>query len=155
MDDMDRMLRALPEEAPSSTLADTVRIVVHRRHRRRQVIRTGAASLLGLIGIWLAWPGVAWLSSGAMFASSASWLFGGLDYLNAGSAELLDRLLGGTFALQNAIGGSLAVSIWLGALVLAGAVFLAVDPSTWQFASASSIKGPGPSIAPSSIHVHS
>lgn len=153
MDDMDRMLRSLPQEIPASALASTVRAAVHRRHRRGQMFRRGAASLFAVVGLWLVWPGLAWILSGGMYASSAPWLFGGLDYLNADSADVLNRIWGGTFTLQNAIGGSLAASVWLGALFLCCAIFLAFDAATWQLAWPRPDPGSGSAMAASSLHV--
>ena len=153
-DDIDRLLRALPKEAPSPALASTIRAAVHRRHRRRRAARRGAASILGLLGLWLVWPGVVWISSGEMYASSTSWLLGGLAYLNSESVHVLDGLWSGVFSVQNAIGSSLALSIWLGAFLLCCAIFLALDSASWQSLSVSKDTRGSSGMLASSLHLH-
>ncbi len=87
MDKMDRMLHALPKANPSPDLAVRIRLSIHRRHRRRQLARWTGASLLGLIGLWLVWPGVLWLSSGDLYASGTPWLLGSLNYFDSASLK--------------------------------------------------------------------
>ncbi len=153
MDKMDRMLGALPEEDPSPDLSLRIRLMVRRRHRRRQLVRGTASSLLGLVGLWLLWPGLVWLSSGALYVSGASWLFGGLDYFNAESLDMLNRFWNVTFSAQNAIGSNLAVSIWLGALLVCCAIFLVIDSRAWQPVSGPRSHGGTSTAFASSVHI--
>src|SRR5512135_2253500 len=127
MDKLDRMLSALPQEEPSPELSARIRLLVHRRHRRRQVARWSGASLFGLAGLWLVWPGILWLSSGMLYAPGTPWLMGSLDYLNRESLDMLNGVWNGAFSAQNAIGSALGLSTWLGALSLCCAIFLVID----------------------------
>src|SRR5512143_2201687 len=124
MDELDRMLRALPEEPAPESLAASVSQAVRRRHRRRQMIRRAGAAILAIFGIWLLWPGIVWMSSTELYASGAPWLMGGLDYLNYESMDALTRLWNGALSAQGAIGSTLAVSILLGAVLLCASIFV-------------------------------
>ncbi len=153
MDKMDRMLRALPQEESSPDLARRIYRSVQRRRRRRRAARLTSASLLGLIGLWLTWPGILWLASGALSASGTPWLLGSLDYLSSESIDMANRFLNGTLSAPNAVGSAFALSIWLGALLLCCAIFLAIDPRAWQ-----PLPGPGPhggssTMVASSAHI--
>ncbi|HEX8990613.1 MAG TPA: hypothetical protein VF784_02950 [Anaerolineales bacterium] len=152
MDEMDRLLERLPEEGPSPELATTIILAVHRRHRRRQIAREIAASFLGLLGLWLAWPGISWLSSNELFASGTPWLLGGLNYVNGESLDTLNRLWNTAFSAQTAIGSSIALSVWLGALLVCGAIFLALDARSWQPARRPRVHGGGSTMLASSLH---
>ncbi len=149
MDDMDRLLRALPAESPSPELASLIRAAVLRRHRRRLAIRRSIASVCGLLGFWLAWPGLIWLSSGQMYVSSASWLIGGLGYVSTAS---VDSLWNAAFSVQDAMGSSLLLSIWLGALLLCCAIFLALDSAAWQPTWPPAARGRTSGMLASSLH---
>ena len=132
MDKMDRMLRSLPVHALSPELASNIQASIHHRHLRRRVVRWTAASLLALSGLWLISPAAAWLSSYDLYSSGTPWLIGSADYLSLESVQILDRLWNGMFSLQNMLGSSLAVSIWIGALLLCLAIFCAIDGQAFQ-----------------------
>ncbi len=153
MDKLDRMLGALPEEDPSPDLPARIRQVVHRRHRRRQAARWTSASLLGLLGLWLVWPSILWLSSGAIYASGTSWLAGSLDYLNSESLDMLSGFWSGMFSAQNTVGSALAVSTWFGALLLCCAIFLVIDSRVWQPVSGPHSHGGTSTMLGTSVHI--
>ncbi len=132
MDKLDRMLRDLPREDVPPELAVSIGLAVHRRHRRRQLMRRAGAAVLAVLGVWLLWPGLLWLSSNELYASSAPWLTGGLQYLNEESLAMLSRLWNAMFAVQGTISSSVAVSIVVGALLMCGSIFLAIDIASWQ-----------------------
>ena len=93
MDKMDRMLKALPAPDPAPGLIEHIRSTVHRRRRRRQLLRWTAGVVLVLSRFWLRSPAPSWwLSSGDLYASAAPWLAGTLDYLNLGSFQMLEGL---------------------------------------------------------------
>ena len=152
MDEMDRLLRALPEEGVPDALAARIREAVRRRHQRRLAIRRAAASALAVLGIWLLWPGIAWASSGALFSSGAAWLVDSLQYLNYESADAFGRMWSGTLSAQGAIGSTLAVSILVGALLLCCAIFLAIDPATWLNVPRRTLPARGSTILASGLH---
>ena len=154
MDDMDRVLRALPQEAVSPTLASTIRAMVHRRHHRRRTARRGVAAALAVLGLWLMWPGLIWLSSGEIYAPGTSWLFGGLDFLSYESVDALNRLWSSAFSVQNAIASSLAVAIWVGAILLSCAIFLLLEGAAWQPPSNRGGRGANSGMLVSSLDVH-
>jgi hypothetical protein len=152
-DKLDRMLQALPKANPSPELAARIQRTIHRRHRRRQVTRWGSALALAMLGLWLVWPGVLWLSSGELYASGAPWLLGTVDYLSAESLDMVNGLLNGTLSAQNAVGSTFAFSTWIGALFLCCAIFLAIDARTWQpNAHAGSHRGRS-TMLPASLHI--
>ncbi len=154
MDKMDRMLHALPQDGPSPDLSVMIRAAVHRRHRRRQLVRWTGASLLAAVGLWLISPGIAWVSSGELLAPGTPWLLGSMGYLNYESIEMINSFWNGTFSLQNVIGSSLAFSIWLGALLLCSAIFLAVDSQAVQPPPSKTTGGNRSSeMFPSSVHI--
>lgn len=153
MDKMDRMLGALPQEEPSTDLARRIHRAVQRRHHQRRAARLAGASLLGLLGLWLTWPGILWLASGALNVPGTPWLLGGLDYLGSESLGMVDRFLNSTLSAQNAIGSTFALSIWLGALLLCCAIFLAIDPRAWQPAPGAGPHGGSSTILASSVHI--
>jgi hypothetical protein len=132
MDKLDRMLRALPSDAVPAELASRIGESVRRRHRRGQLARRAGASLLAVLGLWLVWPGIAWMSSTELFASGAPWLTGGLQYLNYESMDALGRLWNGAISAEGAISSTLAISILVGAAFLCCSIFLAVDPVSWR-----------------------
>ncbi len=132
MDKMDRMLHSLPRHSPPPELAAHIQAAVHRRHRRGQALRWIAAGILTVGGLWLVWPAAAWLSSNELFASGASWLAGSTDYLNLESGQMLDRLWNGMFSIQNLLGSSLVVSVWIGVFLLGLAMFCAIDRQALQ-----------------------
>lgn len=152
-DKLDHLLGTLPAERPSPDLSARIRGAIHRRHRRQQTIRWTSASFLGLTGLWLVWPGINWLSSGALYASGSSWLAGGLEYFSAESLELPGRVLNGAFSAQNAIGSALAFSIWLGAFLLCCSIFLVIDSRVWQPVSGSRSHGGNSARLASSVHI--
>ncbi len=153
MDELDRMLQALPREPIPPELAESVRLAVRRRHRRQLAIRRVAALLLALLGAWWLWPGISWISSGELFASGTPWLMGGLDSLNAESLELLDRLWTGAVSMQGAIGSGVALSILLGALLMCCSIFLAIDRASWQPIPGRAPLSGGHTMSPSGIHL--
>jgi predicted anti-sigma-YlaC factor YlaD len=132
MDKMDRMLHSLPRHVPAPELAVHIRAVVRRRHRNRRALRWTAAVVLTLSGLWLVSPAALWLSSNEMYASGTPWLASSLEYLNLESVDIFDRLWNGMFSLQNLLGSSLAVSIWVGLLLLCLAMFCAIDGQALQ-----------------------
>lgn len=152
MDKLDRLLGRLPEEGPAPDLAAAITMTVHRRHRRRQAARGVAASVLGLLGLWLALPGMNWLLSNDLFASGTPWLLGSLNYVNDESLDLVNHLLSTTFSAQTAIGSSIAISIWLGVVLVCCAIFLALDPRSWQFPRPPHVQGRSSTILASSVH---
>ncbi len=152
-DKMDGMLRALPKANPSPELAARITLTIHRRHHRRQVTRWSGALLLGALGLWLAWPGILWLSSGELYVSGAPWLVGSLDYFNSESLDMVNRFLNGTFSAQSAVGSAFAFSTWLGALLLCCAIFLVIDPRAWQPTSRPRSRGGSSTMLPSSVHI--
>ncbi len=152
MDRMDRLLRALPGEDPSPDLAGAILVTIHRRFRRRQVARRVGAFLLGLLGLWLVWPGLAWLSSGEIFAPGTSWFMGGLSYVNSGSLDMLNSLWNTIFSAQNAIGSSVAWSTWLGAVLVCCSIFLALDARAWQSPAGPHVHGGRSTMLASSVH---
>jgi hypothetical protein len=152
MDKMERMLRSLPAEAPSPELSAAIRAAVHRHHRRRQIARLAAAFLMALIGLWLLWPAIELLSSNAPFATGAPWLVGSLTYGSDGSVEMLNGLWDGTFSMQKAIGSTLAFSLWIGALLLCGSIFLALGLSTWQATPKPHAQGGNSTVLARSLH---
>jgi len=152
MDELDRMLRALPEEPVPESLAASVSQGVRRRHRRRQTIRRAAAAILAVLGIWLLWPGIVWMSSNELYASGAPWLMGGLDYLNYESMDALSRLWNGALSAQGAIGSTLGVSILLGAVLLCGSIFVAVDRASWPNVSRRERSARSSTILTSGLH---
>ncbi len=152
-DKLDHMLGTLPVEPPSPGLSARIRGAVHRRHRRRQTLRWAGASLLGLSGLWLVWPGIAWLSSGSLYASSASWVAGSLEYFDSESLDMLSRFLNGAFSAQNAIGSALALSVWLGAFLLCCSIFLVIDSRVWQPVSGPRSHGGNSARLASSVHI--
>ncbi len=153
MDRMDRLLRDLPQDMPDARLIERVLASVHRRHRRRQIARWSGALVLGLAGLWQILPGLDWLSSSELYASGASWLFAGIDYLNYESLDLANRILSGALSAQNLIGASVPFSSWVGALLLCCAIFLALGSEVWQVPLR---PGPGagkPTMQASSLHI--
>jgi hypothetical protein len=90
------------------------------------------AALLGALGVWLLWPGILWILSNGLFASSAAWLTSGLDYLNYETSEALGLLWNGAVSMQGAIGSNLAMSTVIGAGLVCAAIFLAIDPAAWR-----------------------
>ncbi len=132
MDKMDKLLHSLPRHLPSPELALHIQASIRRRHHTRRALRWGAACVLGLSGLWLISPAAAWLSSNELFSSGTPWLAGGVDYLNLESVEMLDRLWNGMFSLQNLLGSSLVVSIWIGTILLCAALFCAIDGQVFQ-----------------------
>jgi hypothetical protein len=132
MDKMDRLLRRLPSVSTPDGLAASIGLLVQRRHRRSLLWRRASASVLALLGLWLLWPVLAWLSSGEPYASTAPWLAGSLDYINYGSFDWLTRLWSGASSIQGALGSTLDVPVWLGALLLCCSIFLALDLGSWQ-----------------------
>jgi hypothetical protein len=153
MDTLDRMLSALPEDEPSAELSARIRLLVHRRHRRRQVARWSGASLLGLAGAWLVWPAILWLSSSTLYASGTPWLMGSLDYLNHESLDMLNGFWNGAVSAQDAIGTALGLSTWLGALLLCCAIFLVIDSRAWQPASRPRSHGGTSTMLATSVHI--
>ncbi len=153
MDKMDRMLRALPQEQPSPELARRIQRSVLQRHRRRQAARLTSASLLALLGLWLTWPGILWLSSGVLSASGTAWLLGSLDYLGSESIDMATRFLNGTLSAPDVVGSSFALSVWLGALLLCCAIFLAIDPRAWQPVPGRGSHGGSSTMLASSVHI--
>ncbi len=127
MDKLDRMLQSLPKHSPAPGLAAQIQATVRRRHHRRQRARWAAALVLALAGLWLIAPAVAWLSSSELYASGMPWLLSGVEAWNSESLQMADRLWNGMFTLQNTIGSSLVVSIWIGALLLCLAMFVTLD----------------------------
>lgn len=132
MDDMDRLLRVLPSDEPSPGFAAAIAESIRRRHRRRRIVRRSAAAFMCVLGLWLIWPAILWLSSVELYVSGAQWLLGGLSSLNAESTEIMARTWNSVLSAQDALNASVGVSIWLGALLLCGAIFLALDPVPWQ-----------------------
>jgi hypothetical protein len=132
MDKLDRMLQALPNHAPAPELAAQIQATVRRRHQRRQRARWAAASVLGIVGLWLIAPAVAWLSSSNLDASAAPWLLSSWNTINFESIQWMDGLWNGMITLQNSLGSSLAVSMWFGALLLCIAMFLTIDSMGFQ-----------------------
>ncbi len=132
MDDLDRMLDDLPQEPVPPNLAGSVRAAVRRRHRRQLLMRRAVGATLAAMGVWLLWPGLAWISSGELFASGTPWLMGGLDSLNSQSLDLLSRVWNGTVSMQGAVGSDLALSILLGAVFVCCSIFLGIDRAAWQ-----------------------
>jgi hypothetical protein len=153
MDRLDRMLGTLPADDPSPDLSARIRRSVRLRHRRRQVVRWTGASVLGLVGVWLLSPGIAWLSSGALYAPGTTWLAGSLDYLNSESLDMLSGFWNGASSAQNAIGSALAFSIWLGAFLLCCSIFLVIDSRVWQPLSGSRSHGGNSTRLASSVHI--
>lgn len=152
MDDMDRLLGRLPEESPSPSLAAGIAGAVLRRHRRRRAARGVAGAFLGLLGLWLAWPGVSWLASSELFVSGAPWLAGALNSVNDESLEMVNHLWSSSFSTQTAIAASFAPSVWLGALLVCCAIFLALDPRSWQPARNPPGRRGGSTMLASSLH---
>ena len=152
MDELDGLLSRLPEEGPSAGLAAAITTAVHRRHRRRQAARGIAAAFLGLLGLWLASPGISWLLSNDLFSSGTPWLLGGLTYVNDESLDLVNRLSSTAFSAQTAIGSSIALSVWLGALFVGCAIFLALDARAWQPPGRRRVRGGGSTMLASSVH---
>ena len=132
MDKLDRMLQSLPKHSPAPNLAAQIQATIRRRHHRRQRARWAAASVLALAGLWLIAPAATWLTSDELYASGMPWLFGGVEAWNSELFQVADRLWNGMFALQNTIGSSLAVSIWIGALLLCLAMFVTLDWRVFQ-----------------------
>ncbi len=153
MDDLDRMLRDLPDEPIPEALIGSVRAVVRRRHRRQLALRRAAAVLLGTLGVWLLWPAIAWISSGGLYAPGTPWLMGSLDSLGSESLDLLGRVWSGLLSMQGSVGSGLAVSILLGAVFTCCSIFLAVDRASWQPVSESSAGAGRPTMSPSGIHL--
>ncbi len=152
MDELDRLLGRLPEERPSPDLAAAITLAVHRRHRRRQAARGVAAFFLGLLGLWLAWPGISWLLTNDLFASGTPWLLGGLNSVNDESLDMANRLWNTVFSAQTTLGSSVALSVWLGALLVCGAIFLALDAHSWQPARGSRAHGGDSTMLAASLH---
>ena len=132
MDKMDKLLHSLPGYAPAPELAGHVQAAIHRRHHRREAVRWTAAGILTLSGLWLISPAAVWLSSNELYSSGAPWLAGSMDYLNLESVQMLNRLWNGMFSFQNLLDSSLAVSIWIGVLLLCLAMFCAIDRQALQ-----------------------
>ena len=153
MDEMDRMLAALGQDPVPQELVAAVRLEVRRRHRRQLVIRRAAASLLAVVGAWLLWPGLVWVSSNELYSSSAPWLISSLDSLNAESMDLLGRLWNGALSMQGAIGSGLAVSILLGAALLCCSIFLGIDRASWLPNAGQRSMPPTRSISASGVHL--
>lgn len=153
MDKMDRMLRDLPHDAPDASLVERVLASVYRRHRRRQVVRWSGVVVLGLAGLWQILPGLGWLSSSELYASSASWLFAGMDYLNYESLDLANRILSGALSAQNMIGASVQFSSWVGAMLLCCAIFLALGSEVWQVPLRPGSGAGEPGMRASSLHI--
>ncbi len=151
MDRMDRMLHALPSEEPSPELAAAILTSVHRRYRRRQAVRRSAALVLGLLGLWLVWPGLAALSSGELFAPGMPWLMGALNYMNYESFDMVSHLWNSIFSAEGALGASVALSVWIGALLVCGAIFLALDARAWQ-STAGRARGGSSTMLATSLH---
>ena len=152
MDEMDRLLGRLPEEGPSPDLAAAITTAVHRRHRRRQAARGVAASCLGLLGLWLASPGISWLLTNDLFASGTPWLLGSLNSVNDESLDMVNHLWNTAFSAQTSIGSSIAFSVWLGALLVCGAIFLALDARSWQPARRPHAHGGDSTMLAASLH---
>ncbi len=155
MDKMDRMLHSLPQHVPAADLAARVRASIHRRHRRRVVMRGTAALMLALGGLWLILPAASWLSSMESYSSGTLWLASGMDYLNLESLQIVARLWNDMFSLQNMIGSSLVTSIWLGVLLLCLAMFFVVDWRSLQqpIRTAKAIRAGSSTILPSALHM--
>ncbi len=132
MDDLDRMLGDLPPEPVPPDLVASVRAAVRRRHRRQLLVRRAIGATLAAMGMWLLWPGLAWVLSGELFASGAPWLMGGLDSLNSESLDLLSGLWNSTVSMQGAVGSGLALSILVGAVFVCCSIFLGIDRAAWQ-----------------------
>jgi hypothetical protein len=132
MDKMDRMLHSLPGHSSPPELAAHIQAAIHHRHRRAQALRWMAAGALTVGGLWLVWPAAMWLSSDELFSSGAPWLAGSTDYLSLESGQMLDRLWNGMFSIQNLLGSSLVVSVWIGVLLLCLAMFFAIDRQALQ-----------------------
>jgi len=152
MDDMDRLLRALPSDEPSPGFAAAIAESVRRRHRRRRTVRRSVAAFLCALGLWLIWPAILWLSSGELYASGAQWLLGGLNSLNAESTEIMVHTWNSVLSAQDALGASVGVSTWLGALLLCSAIFLALDSAPWQPLPTPRRPDPNPSGLSPSLH---
>jgi hypothetical protein len=131
MDKMDRMLHKLPEQEPSLALAARVKAVIHRRHRRRQILRWSVVIPSLVCGLWMVSPSW-WLSSSDLNASGVPWLVGSLNYLSLESFQVLERLWYGMFSLQGTLGSSLTISVWLGILLLCTAIFFVMGKGALQ-----------------------
>ncbi len=151
MDRMDRMLHALPSEEPSPALAAAILAAVYRRHRRRQALRRSTALVLGLLGLWLVWPGIAALSSSELFASGAPWLMGALNYVNYESFDMVSHLWNSIYSAEGALSASVALSVWIGVFLVCGAIFLAVDGRAWQ-STAGGARGGSSTMLATSLH---
>ncbi len=151
MDRMDRMLHDLPSEGPSPELAAAILATVHRRHRRRQAAQRATALVLGVLGLWLVSPAVAALSSSELFASGAPWLMGALNYMNYESFDMVSHLWNSIFSAEGVLSASVALSVWIGVLLVCGAIFLALDARAWQ-STAGGARGGSSTMLATSLH---
>ena len=131
MDKLDRLLKHLPRHAPAADLAGRIRSTVHRRHSRRWITRNLFALAFGSSGLWLASPGMTWLSMD-LSSSGISWLVDGYNYLNAEPLPGLGQWWSGMFSIQDVIGASLITSAWLGILLMGFGLLLVIDRSVFQ-----------------------
>ena len=131
MDKMDRLLKHLPRHAPDTQLAARICSSVRRRHRRRQRVRRVFALAFGLSGLWLALPGMAWFSVD-ITSSGMPWLMDGMNYLNRISLQAVGYLWSDLLSLQDMLGSSLIVSVWLGILLMGFGLLFTIDRQVFQ-----------------------
>ncbi len=148
MDKLDRMLRDLPAEEARPDLASSISLSVRRRHHRRQALRRAGAAVMGMLGLWLLWPVLAWLSSSELYTPNASWLTAGIQYLSEESLASAAQLWNSASAAQGTINSGTAVSVLLGAVLVCAAVFLAVDLASWQAPPRRAASASGGMLAP-------
>ncbi len=98
-------------------------------------MREIGAAVLALAGLWQILPALAWLSSNDLYASGASWLVGGLNYLNVEPLQTASQLLNGAASVETLIGSFPGISIWLGAALLCCALLLIMDPRALEMTS--------------------
>ena len=131
MDKMDRLLKHLPRHAPDAHLAARICSAVRRRHHRRQRARQVLALVFGLSGLWLALPGVAWFSVD-LTSTGMPWLMDGMNYLNRASLQAVGYLWNDLLSLQEMLGSSLMVSVWLGILLMGFGLLFTIDQQVFQ-----------------------
>ncbi len=127
MDDLDRLLKSLPQTDLPGGLAGRARANFKRRRQRQQRLHVVASLTLLALGFWLGGPGLLTLS--AQLQSGAS----GLGFLNVLYASLFDAgtalavYTHGSSSVQAALNSSLGLTAWVGILALAGGALLGIS----------------------------
>lgn len=126
MEQMDQLLRGLPDQSPPPDLPQRIRHNFRQRHQKvRKVQRAASLSMLVLGTVFLL-PGLTGIHLRANFPDTPrGWLQSGTDIVTNPHGSLLS-FPGWLDEIQSGIWSGLPLSIWIGLTVLALGALLAL-----------------------------